>query len=188
MRVKNKTTPDTWFFRYREDDNGRRKYRNHKIGTVREFPNRRDAERAVMSLRSTINIGIRSPETVNDLIAQYSERELTADRKAFSTIEGHTSYIKLHIGPKWGEARLSAVRTVAVEEWLNSKSWAPGTRSKVRNIMSALFSHAIRHEFIPSTPSAKCVPRLCVNANQMYSHLMSSAPSCLISCRESGPW
>ena len=55
MRVKNKTTPATWFFRYYEDRNGRRVHRNLKIGTVRDLPLRRDAEKAVLSLRSTIN-------------------------------------------------------------------------------------------------------------------------------------
>jgi hypothetical protein len=49
--VKNKTTPNTWFFRYYEDHEGRRVHRNVRIGTVRELPHRRDAEKAVLSLR-----------------------------------------------------------------------------------------------------------------------------------------
>ena len=31
------------------------------------------------------------------------------------------------------------VRTVEVEEWLHSLPYAPATKSKIRNIMSALF-------------------------------------------------
>jgi integrase len=155
MRVKNKTTPDTWFFRFYEDRGGKRFHRNLKIGSVRELPHRRDAEKAVMSLRSLINSGVRSPETVNDLIAHYSKHELSADRKAFATIEAHSSYLKLHIAPKWGEHRLSAVRTIAVEEWLDSLPFAPGTRTKIRNIMSAIFTHGIRHEWITFNPISK---------------------------------
>jgi hypothetical protein len=34
---------------------------------------------------------------------------------------------------------------VEVEEWLHSLSYAPATKSKIRNIMSAVFNHAIRH-------------------------------------------
>ena len=40
IRVKNKTTDDTWFLRYYEEVGGKRVYRKRKIGTVREFPHR----------------------------------------------------------------------------------------------------------------------------------------------------
>jgi hypothetical protein len=120
MRVKNKTTPDTWFFRYYEDRDGRRVHRNIKVGTVREFPRRRDAEKAVLTLRATINTGTRTAETVNDLIAHYSKHELTAELKSHSTIENYKGNLKLYIAPKWGSNWLSDVRTVAVELWIHS--------------------------------------------------------------------
>ncbi len=65
--VKNKRADDSWFFRYYEDLGGRRVHRNLRIGTVRDLPRRRDAEKAVLSLRSNINSGVRAPETVRDL-------------------------------------------------------------------------------------------------------------------------
>jgi hypothetical protein len=52
VRVKNKRTPDTWFFRFYEDVEGQRVYRNRKIGSVKELPRLRDAEKAVLGLRS----------------------------------------------------------------------------------------------------------------------------------------
>jgi integrase len=156
MRVKNKTMPDTWFFRYYgENQDGKRVHRNLKIGSVREFPLRRDAEAAVLSLRAKINSEVRTPETVRDLVTHYSKHELTAERKAFATIEAHASYLKLHIVPQWGSYKLSAVRTIAVEEWLNSLPLAPGTRTKIRNIMSAVFTHGIRYEWITFNPISK---------------------------------
>jgi integrase len=155
MRVKNKTTADTWFFRYYEDQDGRRVHRNLKIGSVREFPLRRDAENAVLTLRAKINTGVRTPETVNDLISHYSKHELTPERKSHSTIENYRGNLKLYIIPKWGQIRLSAVRTVAVEAWLYSLPLAPATRSKIRNQMSAVFTHGIRHEFIVNNPISK---------------------------------
>ena len=66
-RVKNKTTPDTWFFRYYEDRDGKRVHRNIKVGSVQELPLRKDAEKAVASLRVNINSRVRTPETVSDL-------------------------------------------------------------------------------------------------------------------------
>ncbi|WP_433965137.1 tyrosine-type recombinase/integrase [Tunturiibacter gelidiferens] len=155
MRVKNKTTPDTWFFRYYEDQDGRRVHRNLKIGTVRELPLRRDAETAVLSLRATINSGVRTPETVNDLIAHYTPYELTLERKSHATIENFKGNLKLYIVPKWGKYRLSEVRTVAVEQWLHTLELAPATRTKIRNQMSAIFTHGIRYEFIQTNPISK---------------------------------
>lgn len=107
LLVKNKTTDDSWFFRFYEDRGGKRIHRNQRIGTVRDFPRRRDAEMAVLSLRANINTGVRSPETVNDLIAHYAKHELTLERKAFATVDAHTVYIRKYVTPIWGALRLS---------------------------------------------------------------------------------
>lgn len=155
MLVKNKTTDNTWFLRFYEDQGGKRVYRKQRIGTIREFPHRRDAEKAVHALRANINSGARSPETVDALITHYSKHELTEDRKSFATVEAHESYIRLHILPRWGSLRLSEVKTVAVELWLHSIPFAPGTKTKIRNIMSAIFSHGIRHEWFAFNPISK---------------------------------
>src|SRR5205823_12985808 len=46
------------------------------------------------------------------------------------------------------------VRTVAVEEWLrtlrrkDNKQLANASKAKIRNLMSVLFNHAIRHEWL----------------------------------------
>jgi integrase len=122
---------------------------------VRDLPRRRDAEKAVLSLRAKINSGVRSPETVNELITHYKTNELTLARKAFATVDAHTVYIRLYITPKWGACKLSEVKTVAVEQWLDSLPLAPASRSKIRNIMSAIFSHGIRHEWITFNPISK---------------------------------
>jgi hypothetical protein len=41
---------------------------------------------------------------------------------------------------------------VAVEEWLGIIERARGTKAKIRNIMSALFSHAMRYEWSDKNP------------------------------------
>jgi len=155
MRVKNKTTDDTWFLRYYEDVEGKRVYRKQRIGTVRELPTRRDAEKAVLSLRAKINSEVRSPETVEGLIAHYLKHELTEQRKAYATVEAHRFYIDRYVRPDWRNHKLSEVRTVAVEKWLESLPLAPASRTKIRNIMSAIYSHGIRHEWITFNPISK---------------------------------
>lgn len=153
--VKNKKADDSWFFRYYDDVAGKRVHRNLRIGTVREFPRRREAEKAVLSLRSTINSGVRSPETVSELVAHYRKHELNLERKAFATVDAHESYLTLHILPKWKDHKLSEVKTVAVELWLDDMPLAPASRTKIRNIMSAVYSHGIRHEWITFNPISK---------------------------------
>jgi len=66
--------------------------------------------------------------------------------KAFSTRTAYTIYLRNWIVPAWGDRRLSDVRTVAVEEWLHGLSLSNGSKAKIRNLMSALFNHAIRYE------------------------------------------
>jgi integrase len=153
--VQNKKADASWFFRFYDSVDGKRVHRNQRIGTVREYPRRRDAEMAVLSLRSRINCDVRVPEKVSDLIAHYRKHELTLDRKAFATVDAHESYIDLHISPKWGTFSLSDVKTVAVEQWLNSLPLAPASTTKIRNIMSAMWSHAIRHEWTQFNPISK---------------------------------
>jgi hypothetical protein len=153
--VTNKTTDDTWFLRYYEDVGGDRVYRKQRIGTAREFPRKADAEKAVLALRAKINTEVRSPEMVNELPAHYTKHELTTERKAFSTVEAHRSYIEGYIIPKWGAYKLSEVKSVSVEQWLELLRLAPGSRAKIRNIMSAVYSHGIRHEWIAFNPISK---------------------------------
>jgi integrase len=78
--------------------------------------------------------------------------------KAYSTQEGYKNYLEIHILPKWGKHSLSAVKSVEVEAWLRtlktarSKPASPGTKTKIRNLMSAMFSHAIRYEWAARNP------------------------------------
>ena len=92
---------------------------------------------------------------MHDLVAHYTKHELTPERKSHSTLENYAGNLKLWILPQWGQVRLSAVRTVAGNIWLHSLKLAPATRSKIRNQMSAVFTHGIRHEFITLNPISK---------------------------------
>jgi integrase len=155
LRLKRKTGPDTWVFRWYDESNGTRRYRKTVVGTVDRLRTRHDAETAVLSLRRNINAEHRPPETVSELISHYRQHELTPERKAFATIESTKIYLKRHVEPAWGEKKITDVRTVDVEKWLHSLQYAPGTRSKIRNIMSAVFNHAMRHEWLDRNPISK---------------------------------
>jgi integrase len=155
LKLKRKAGPDVWVFRWYEETNGTRTYRKRTLGTVARYPHLRDAEKAADALRNTINSEFAVPETIAELVTHYRDNELTEEKKAYATIEANTHYLTNHIAPKWGAMYLQDVRTVDVELWLHSLTFAPGTRSKIRNIMSAVFNHAIRHEWMDRNPITK---------------------------------
>ena len=51
-----------------------------------------------------------------------------------------------------GEYALSDIRAVEVELWLKDLDRAPGTRCKIRNLMSLLFNHGRRHDLYDRNP------------------------------------
>ena len=167
--LKRKSQPDVWVFRYRAGEGDQRVYKKKIVGTVVEFPKRKDAEKAVAQLRVDVNDGAAfAPMKVEQLVMHYQRVELP--HKAHSTIEGNMSYLRLHIVPKWGQHSLSAIKSVEVEGWLrklkktNGKPASPGTQTKIRNLFSALFSHAIRYEWAarnPITAVRTSAKRLC---------------------------
>jgi len=93
---------------------------------------------------------------VSELIAHYQSTELSAEsNKAYSTKEVYGSCIKTWILPKWGQNLLHEVRTVDVETRLNtSVDLANGSKAKIRNVMSAIFSHSMRYEWLNRNPIA----------------------------------
>lgn len=67
--------------------------------------------------------------------------------------------MKKWILPRWGACRLTDIKATAVESWLKklcfpktNVSLARGSKAKIRNIMSALYSHAIRWEWTDKNP------------------------------------
>jgi hypothetical protein len=88
--------------------------------------------------------------TLKKLVEHYTQNELP--RKAHSTQEVYGSYLKTWIVPKWGNLNLSDVKAVAVEAWLGTTPLENSSRSKIRNIMSALYTHAMRWEFFNRNP------------------------------------
>lgn len=157
--AQNKTAPNTWFYRFYEERGSRRVYRKLRIGSVKELPHRRDAEKAILHLRSNINCENRLPETVSELVAHYKKHELTEESgKRSSTRQVYQGFLDLHIEPNWGTQRLHEVKSTTVERWLRSLKLAPATKSKIRNIMSAVFAHGLRYgmTFVNPMKGVRC--------------------------------
>jgi integrase len=155
FKSKRKSCSDAWVFRWYEYSSGKRVYRKQIIGSAATLRGRGDAEKAVAALRSLINVNVGLPRTICDLDAHYRIHELTSDGKAFSTTENHRILFNRYIKPRWGDFRLSEIRTVEVELWLRSLPLAPASKAKLKCILSVLYNHAIRHEWLTFNPISR---------------------------------
>ncbi len=153
-REKRKHACAVWTLRWRESNpDGRTIRRKVVIGTVEQFRTKADAWKACEHLRSTINRDTGTPRTMAELVAHYQRREMSEEgEKSFATRKAYGFYLRGWIVPKWGECSLSDIHTVAVEDWLKAVPLAPGSRAKIRNLMSTLFNHAMRHEWTNRNP------------------------------------
>ncbi|HUD54076.1 MAG TPA: tyrosine-type recombinase/integrase, partial [Terracidiphilus sp.] len=155
FKTTRKGCSDVWVFRWYDYSSGKRIYKKQIIGGVGQIRSRREAEKAVVALRSSINADIGTPQTICDLAAHYRVHELTTEKKSFSTIDNHRHLFKRYIEPRWGSHRLGAVRTMEVEEWLHSLPLAPSSRAKLKCVLSVLYNHAIRYEWLTFNPISR---------------------------------
>jgi integrase len=150
-RVQRAQGPDVWVYRWRElDDDGLRVQRKRTIGNVHQFPTKSDAKREVENLRAEVNAqqDLRPRMTVGDAWGHFQNHELHDPEvgRSQTTIDGYMDYFKCRILPEWMDVPLEEVKAVRVEKWLRSLDLANGSKAKIRNHLSALFSHCIRHE------------------------------------------
>lgn len=175
--IKRKDGLKVWKYRWRETQaNGTRKRRSMIVGSVEDYPTESQAQAAADGLRLNINHvtlqGAGKDITVEALVNHYREHELPDvfykdeqpnlleddERKSYSTQHTYDGYLRKWILPRWRSYKLSEVKAVEVEQWLkrlcfeNGDPLAKGSKAKIRNIMSALYSHAIRWEWATKNP------------------------------------
>jgi integrase len=95
---------------------------------------------------------------INGLWSHYLEHELPS--KSEHTQRNDTCNANNWILPKWGDCRLDDLKAVQVEQWLKGlmltegKPMANGTKSKLRELLHALYRHGLRWDFVDSNPIA----------------------------------
>lgn len=156
---RRKRGPDVWCFRWREaGPDGRRIHRRIVLGSAEVLKGIASARKMVVGLRHEINVNdIRSRResiTLADLSRHYQQRELAVrnPRISYSTKRAYAGYLEKWIEPRWGKYALKDIRAVEVELWLKDLDRAPGTRCKIRNLMSLLFNHGRRHDLCDRNP------------------------------------
>ena len=147
-----------WEYRWYEvQPDGKRTRRNLVLGTLEQYPNETAAQKAVAALRADINVESPrmnlTPVSVAMLVEHYRQKELGEDSsKTYATCKTYEGYFRKWILPRWNTYRVKDVKSVAVEEWLRSLKLSNGSKAKMRNIMHAVFNHAMRWEWHDRNP------------------------------------
>lgn len=156
-----KRAPAVWVYRWWEKDiSGKPVRRKLQIGGVDEYATESSAQAAADAIRLTVNNHslrqILTKTTVSTLWEHYRREELPL--KEMSTQDAYMQYAKNWILPRWGTLLLEEVKTVEVERWLRAADMADGSKAKIKCVMSALFSHAVRWEFCAYNPISSGTP------------------------------
>jgi len=150
--------PSVWVFRWRESINGCTVKRKAILGNVKELSKakaQKEADKYRQKANTPKPTGPDTSLTVAELVQHYEERELGEDSgKASKPRKAYLYIFANYILPKWGTLPLTAVKAIAVEDWLKTLPLANGSKAKVREVFGAAFRHAIRHELYSFNPIA----------------------------------
>lgn len=159
--AKRKNGPAVWEFLWREvGPDGRLVRRTTVIGTLEQYSTQQEASAAVNGLRVSVNEACnRQPHTsvlMGELLDHYIEKELGERSEWYSAATKiiYRDFLRVWIRPHWSPLDIREVRTVAVEAWLrqltrkDNKPLSNASKAKIRNLMSVLFNHAIRYEWL----------------------------------------
>ncbi len=146
---------EVWEFRYYEPDaRGERQRRAVMVGTREEYSTESAARKSPVVQAILLRLNAEQPSAAGAanfgaVIARYEQEEMP---ERYSTSAAYQSYIKNQIRPRWADTPMSAVKPMAVEDWLRNLTLAPKTKSHVRSLMHTIFQCAERWELIDKNP------------------------------------
>jgi len=155
QRNNRKEGPDVWQFLWSETRlDGKRFYHKKIVDTVEQYPDEDAARRGVVGLVLELTADGRLTNsgvlTVAQLCDHFEQRELSKDNtwRSHATKKIYQAYLSRWIRPHWQKYGLAEVRTIQVESWLRGLPLAKSSCAKIRKLMSVLFNHACRYDFL----------------------------------------
>jgi integrase len=141
-----------WEFRWREPgSDGKRRHRRIVLDSILKFIDECAARQSIVALQLDINgndVRTRNKSvTIAEAFSHFRQQELRTESawRTFSTRNGYEGYLKKWVIPRWGTRTLDSIKAGEVELWMRSLPLARSTCAKIRNVMSVLFNHTIRH-------------------------------------------
>jgi integrase len=151
LRKEKRAIGMVWVFRWSEEVNGRRHQHKDVIGTTKEFPTEAAANKEADRKRCQLNENKQYLSlTFGELINHYLNHELS--RLSKSTRNAYKQYIKNWIETDWHGHLAGGMKTMQIQEWLDKIQRPDGTKLKIKNVMSTIFSHGVRWELVERNP------------------------------------
>ena len=149
-----------WVLRYREDvlNSDGTLSRAHRCVVLGLFESKKDARRAADSYLLQFNNGTRRPQSAisfEDFWNGYFAKEILPTRK-FATQEVYRYIARVHLLPFFGRRRISDITRFDVQTFIGLKQklgYAPKTLSHLRNLLSKVFSVAMKWGWLNSNPA-----------------------------------
>ena len=158
IRRPRRSQSAVWEFRWREPGpSGIRRHRRIIVGSTEQISDETDARKSVAALQLEINKDRKLIEpaiTIGDLVQHFRQRELRPEftGRTFSTRKGYEGNLRKCIVPRWSEHPTKTLRAGEVELWLRFLPLARASCAKIRNLMSMLFNHGVRHGICDANP------------------------------------
>lgn len=154
LRKEKRAVGRVWVFRWSEEVNGQRRQHKEVIGTTKHFPTEAAANKEADRVRCRLNENkqLLSLKTImfGELINHYLDHGLP--RLSKSVRKANKSYIKNWIEPDWHGRPAGRMKTMQIQEWLDKIRRPDGTKLKIKNVLSAIFSHGVRWELVDRNP------------------------------------
>ena len=154
LRKEKRAIGTVWVFRWSEEVKGQRRQHKDVIGTTKQFPTEAAANKETDRRRCQLNedkqyLSLKAI-TFGELINHYLDHELP--RLSKSARKANKSYIKNWIEPNWHGHLAGGMKTMQIQEWLDKIQRPDGTKLKIKNVLSAIFSHGVRWELVERNP------------------------------------
>jgi integrase len=149
---------EVWEYRWREPGpTGTRRHRRIVVGSTDQIADESAARQAVAALQIEINQNRKSTQpaiTIGNLVQHFQQRELRPEFawRTFSTRSSYEGNLRKWIVPRWSEHPVDTLNAGEVELWLRSLPLARASCAKIRNLMSMLFNHGVRHGICGKNP------------------------------------
>lgn len=148
-----------WEFWWWETGSDGVRRRGHAVlGSTKELT-KKAAEDEADEIRHRLNAADYTPAILKFgwVASDYIKQELDSERTrlAYATREIYRIYLRQWILDRWESVALDHIRGADVEGWLDSaelQELSNGTKAKIRNIMSSIYSHAKRQGWIEFNP------------------------------------
>lgn len=136
----------TWNFLTWEDG----KRRTRRIGSLKEYPNKSDARRAVVHLQipslETPKSEPKQNVTLQTLIERYRTERMPT---RIDTKRSYEVWIRNYILPKWADCMITELEPRPIELWLGSLSLSPKSKAHIRGLLRNLWDFAAWSGDIP---------------------------------------